>query len=165
MKPARHLSILAIGLSLFACSSGDQKNDGEEGGKKDGMSAEMKEVKELQKEVMEGHDTLMPKMKEIKGLKQEAKAMGDSLREAGDTALATRMDKTVTRLEEGHESMMEWMRQFDKPFMVEQDTLKASGPEEAIDYLEKQQEKVSSMERTMMDAMDSARSRLDSLAE
>lgn len=102
------------------------------------------------------HDQVMPKMGELQELKKKAARMADSLEERGDSALAATMDTTEVHLERGHESMMNWMRNYKQPA----DSIKAA---DAIDYLEGQKEKVKAMRETMMGALEQARGRLDSL--
>jgi chromosome segregation ATPase len=161
MKVLLRSFIVLLSLGLFACSSGDGEKGKDKS--KDRSSKKMKEVKQLQKEVKKVHDEVMPKMGELQSLKDEAKSLSDSLRSAGDTNIAARLDKTAARLERGHEAMMTWMRQYEKPYRVEPDTLKAASPSAAIDYLEGQKKDVEAMRDTMMGALKHARTRLDSL--
>ena len=140
--------ILLASLFFFSCSGGGHKQ-GDKGKK-------MREVRKLQKEVMKVHDQVMPKMGELQELKKKAARMADSLEERGDSALAATMDTTEVHLERGHESMMNWMRNYKQPA----DSIKAA---DAIDYLEGQKEKVKAMRETMMGALEQARGRLDSL--
>lgn len=159
MKSKFQVFGLAIAIGLASCSSGGEEKKGKG---KEASPEEMKEVKQLQEKVIKVHDEMMPKMGDIKSMKKEAKNLSDSLRDAGDTAVATRLDKTVTRLEKGHKSMMNWMRQFEKPYHEKPDTLRSASASEAIDYLKGQQKKVNAMRDTMMGALEDARTRLDS---
>ena len=156
MKSLRSLPILFLSITLIACSGGGSNKEGD---KNDG-DKKMEQVQKLQKEVMKVHDKVMPKMSELQKLKGRAEGLRDSLADAGDTALASRMDKTVTSLEEGHHAMMHWMHQFEKPFVADQDTLKAAGTSEAIDYLKGQRKKVNAMADSVLNALEKARSRI-----
>jgi hypothetical protein len=72
----------------------------------------------LQKEVMDVHDEIMPKMDELMTLKTEAKLKIrnlDSLSKSDTTLLAQKLpyDSLLISLDEADKAMMDWMHGFD----------------------------------------------------
>ncbi len=69
-------------------------------------------LKKLHNEVMEIHDSVMPRMSEIAKLKREMKKM---LNDNANSAKADSIQQLVYQLGEADEAMMNWMGEFKKP--------------------------------------------------
>lgn len=104
---------------------------------------------QLYDKVMAVHDEIMPKMGDISKYKKQLKEKIDELTAAGSDANVEKIDelkKALEGLENSHEEMMGWMREFDNNFegMVEK---------EVLDYLKKQKEKIETVGKTTNDAL------------
>lgn len=87
-----------------------------------------KETDVLYKKVMEVHDEIMPKMGDIMKLKkqlEEKLAELDTATEIDRTKI-DEIERAIADLDNSHEEMMSWMRQFDRDFegMVNEEILK-----------------------------------------
>lgn len=107
---------------------------------------------QLYDKVMAVHDEVMPKMGDMSKYKKQLKAKIEELTEAGADVNAEKIDelnKAVEGLENSHEEMMNWMREFDGDFegMVEK---------EIMDYLNDQIRKIESVAKTTNTALKSA---------
>jgi hypothetical protein len=87
-----------------------------------------KETDALYKKVMEVHDEIMPKMGDIMKLKKQLKEKLAELDTATeiDRAKIDDIERAIADLDNSHEEMMGWMRQFDRDFegMVNEEILK-----------------------------------------
>ncbi len=127
--------ILFTLLLVFAC--GDKKKNTQE---------------ELHDKVMALHDEIMPKMGDIMKFKKQLNNKIDALIEEGSDANAekiTELRNVVEDLENSHEGMMNWMREFDNDFegMVN---------EEVIKYLNEQVEKIEKVGESTNNALKKA---------
>jgi methylthioribose-1-phosphate isomerase len=98
------------------------------------------------------HDEIMPKMGDIMKYKKQLKAKIDALTEAGqeeNEAKIAELTKAVDDLENSHEEMMNWMREFDNDFegMVQQ---------EVMDYLKDQMTKIENVGKITNTAIKNA---------
>ena len=83
---------------------------------------------QLLDKVMALHDEIMPKMGDIMKYKKQLKAKMEELITAGEEVNEARiaeMKETIESLDNSHEGMMSWMREFDVDFegKVEEDVL------------------------------------------
>lgn len=104
---------------------------------------------QLYDKVMAVHDEIMPKMGDMSKFKKQLNEKIERLVVEGDEANADKINElkdVVKGLENSHEEMMSWMREFDKDFegMVEK---------EILDYLNKQKEKIESVGKTTSNAL------------
>ncbi len=104
---------------------------------------------QLYDRVMAVHDEIMPKMGDMSKYKKQLKEKIDALVAEGDEANAEKIDAlkdAVVGLENSHEEMMNWMREFDRDFegMVEK---------EIMDYLNNQFKKIETVGKTTNDAL------------
>jgi hypothetical protein len=87
-----------------------------------------KETDLLYNKVMEVHDEIMPKMGDIMKLKKQLKEKLAELDTATeiDRAKIDEIERAIADLDNSHEEMMGWMRQFDRDFegMVNEEILK-----------------------------------------
>jgi hypothetical protein len=87
-----------------------------------------KETDLLYNKVMEVHDEIMPKMGDIMKLKKQLKEKLAGLDTATeiDRAKIDEIERAIADLDNSHEEMMGWMRQFDRDFegMVNEEILK-----------------------------------------
>ena len=86
---------------------------------------------DLKQEVLDLHDEVMLEMGSIRTTK---KSLIEKIENSVDSIQATKLQESITQLDEAHESMMVWMRQFDPEY---------SGSKEEIDeYLNDQFEEI-----------------------
>jgi len=116
-------------------------------------------VQELEKEVMDIHDEVMPKMGEIMALKKELNqkiAELDSLQQEGasSTTLAQERQQAMditTRLSQADSLMMDWMYDYRG------DSAKALPAGEALEYFRIEKEKIVKVQETTTKSMQEAR--------
>ncbi len=138
MYPLISICILSLVL-LFGCQSSEEK-----------------QLEELQQQVIAIHDEIMPQMSTMIDLKEELTLKNQQLQQSGsedaqDQVIVNEM--IITNLDQAHESMMAWMRQFKK---VES----GADTESNRKYLHDQLEKIESVQEQMDHAMASAREAL-----
>jgi paraquat-inducible protein B len=113
-----------------------------------------KEVEnELYEEVMVIHDSIMPAMKDITILQKQIKQRISTL----DSSSAEEYDKLLSqreRLDQAHESMMEWMRTFDKD-------LENRSHEEIIEYLEDRKKRIAQVGTFMRETIEATKDSLN----
>lgn len=119
-----------------------------------------KKEEDLKKEIMDIHDELMPKMDNIHNLKKELQdnrgyLTSDSVA-SGTPALSTAdLDSLAQALENADESMMSWMRnynRFDDPEFSH---------EEQMEYLQKEKEKIETVRLKMISSIKEAENILE----
>lgn len=126
MKIFSTIMILCATL-IFSCQSSKKES-------KEGVNTI--DVEALKGAVIDIHDEVMPKMGQLMSLK---KALTDKISELeGDEQnkeKISQLEEAANNLENSHEQMMQWMRQFepDMDDMVQQ---------EIVSYLEDQKEKI-----------------------
>ena len=119
------LPIILIAVAMLA-SCGEKKEDAQ---------------KALLDKVMKVHDEVMPLMGDIMKYKKELNTRIDELLESGveeQEAQIAELKKAVEELENSHEGMMSWMRQFDSDF-------EGKVEEEVMAYLKDQMTKIESV--------------------
>lgn len=111
MNSIKYTLILLICFTV-ACSSSEQIQD------KTDLYADKEEIVTIDKdandklfaEVMAIHDEVMPEMGSIR---RTRKALLDKLENTEDEAVGKVLQEQADKLDESHEAMMGWMRQFD----------------------------------------------------
>jgi Mg2+ and Co2+ transporter CorA len=87
-----------------------------------------KETDLLYKKVMEVHDEIMPKMGDIMKLKKQLKEKIAELNASAeaDSVKISSLELAIADLDNSHEEMMGWMRQFNRDYegMVNEEILK-----------------------------------------
>jgi uncharacterized protein YoxC len=88
-----------------------------------------KEAKDvLYEQVMEVHDEIMPKMGDIMKYKKQLKSKVDALAENAEvnSEKIGELQQAITDLDNSHEEMMAWMREFNPDFegMVSEEIMK-----------------------------------------
>lgn len=101
MKYLKHKIILIVSLLIFASSCDEKK------------SAENEKLTKLKAEVIHEHDVAMAKMGTLMKLKKELNSRKES---TADEGVKVSVDQTISELDEAHEGMMNWMRNFTKKF-------------------------------------------------
>ena len=97
-----------------------------------------KEAKDvLYDKVMEVHDEIMPKMGDIMKYKKQLKSKMDALAENAEVNAEKigKLKLAIANLDNSHEEMMRWMREFDPDF-------EGMVSEEIIKYLDDQKTKI-----------------------
>lgn len=97
-----------------------------------------KKIDDLQDKVMAVHDEVMPKMGDLMKYKKQLKAKIDTLTSQGleeNEAKIAQMEEAIMDLDNSHEQMMGWMREYNPDFegMVK---------EEVMEYLDDQMGKI-----------------------
>ena len=80
-------------------------------------SAEEEQLEQLQIEVLAVHDEIMPEMGTLNDLKTQLLEQNEALKVSQDSTVADQViinEMVVAQLDQAHESMMAWMRQFQK---------------------------------------------------
>ncbi|MCK5705281.1 MAG: hypothetical protein KAI29_29225 [Cyclobacteriaceae bacterium] len=106
----------------------------------------------LYKQVMAVHDEIMPKMGAIMKYKKQLNKKIDTLIEEGNDANADKiaeLTQAIADLDNSHEEMMNWMREFDNDFegMVN---------EEVMEYLNNQKDKIENVGKVANSALSNA---------
>jgi HPt (histidine-containing phosphotransfer) domain-containing protein len=140
MKQLFYLLILPVVFSA-ACS---------DAGKKEATDA-------LYDQVMAVHDEVMPKMGELMSLKKSLTTRADSLKALGTEevkALAEQLEGTAAQLENSHQGMMSWMREFNNDF-------DGMAQEEVLKYLEEQKTKIAEVGKMTEESIQQAKELLN----
>jgi uncharacterized protein YoxC len=116
-----------------------------------------KETKDvLYDQVMEVHDEIMPKMGDIMKYKKQLKIKMEEL--AADPEMnAEKIEKVkqaITELDNSHEDMMAWMREFNPDF-------EGMVTEEVMQYLNEQKVKIEQVGKETYAALNSAEELID----
>lgn len=102
-------------------------------------SGEKEAVNLLYDQVMNEHDEIMPKMGELMSLKKNLATLADSLKSVGSDEAqvqAEELEASAAILENSHQGMMSWMREFNNNF-------EGMAQDEVIRYLEEQKRQIS----------------------
>lgn len=149
MKTYRFAIIALFAFSAFLMTSCGNNEDREK-------------IQEKHEDVMEIHDEVMPMMKDVRGLKADLTAKAeelsknDSLNQYDNTV--REMKIIIQQLEEADEAMMTWMRAYDKP-------TKDDEVNEALQYLENQEEKVRTVKSKILNSVEVAENQLKAIDE
>lgn len=143
MKLTYKLLILFL-VVLAACGKPSTQNAEE-----DNQEANDDPNQALYDMVMDVHDEVMPKMDDIYKIKSQLQEKivnsPDLVQERKDA-----LEKMILSLDSANNSMMVWMRQFNRP----PDSLDV---EEARAYLESQMEKINAVKETMLSTLEEAK--------
>ena len=129
------ISLLLICAFVFACSSKESDKQAQ-----------------LLDKVMEVHDAVMPKMGDIMKYKTQLNSKIDELIAAGEEQNAetiAQLKDAVEQLDNSHEGMMSWMRNFDQDF-------EGKVEEEVMEYLKDQQAKIEEVSTVTNTALKNA---------
>ncbi len=80
-------------------------------------NAEQKQLEQLQNEVLAVHDDVMPHMGTVNELKTSLVEKNEMLKASEDSSQIDQVilnDMLITKLDQAHEGMMAWMRQFER---------------------------------------------------
>ena len=139
MKQQIYLLSLILLFCLNSCGDGQQnQNEGE-------VSQE-----ELYDEVMAVHDEVMPRMGDLMNYQSQLKGKIDSLPE-GQAEETESLQSVVDELEEAHDAMMGWMRNFNRDY-------EGMTEEEVMEYLRQEKEKIEEVKEKMNSALQEAES-------
>lgn len=115
MKKILFTIISLSALVLISCSNGDKKHD-HSGHKTDEPKTA---ADSLYKDVMAGHDEVMPKMGKIRGAQKEAQRLIDSIlalppkAQAAAASLKTKLEELIKDLGNADFEMDKWMTEFN----------------------------------------------------
>lgn len=144
MNYSNLLLFLVSFLFLTACGSNGTSTE------------ELSKNEQLREEIIEAHDEVMPKMGELKSLEKKAIEAAEELQAADpvDTNQVEALKALAYDLNEAHEAMFVWMRQYE----VEDGE---RSEEELKSYLDDQLEKVNEVNVKVKDALKKAGELLD----
>ncbi len=137
----KHALYLLLLFSLVGAACQNTSNPNEASSDVDVDSLSPREA--LYSEVMQIHDDVMPKMHDIMSLSKKLKAV-----KATNESDILEIKNKITDLENAGESMMVWMRNFNPDG--------GNTPEEALEYLEGEKEKIKTVKREMEGAIANA---------
>lgn len=109
-------------------------------------------LKKLHNEVMDIHDSVMPRMSEIGKLKRQ---LNEKLEENADSVNSESIQQMVYQLGEADEAMMNWMGEFKKPDY--------SDFENAQKVYEQEKSKITTVRNKMMSTISKAKALQESL--
>ena len=105
----RFLCMLIV-LFVVACGSSEEAKDKTDLYEEEIIPIDQTENEKLFAEVMAIHDEVMPEMGDIR---RTRKGLLDKLETTTDEATAEVLKEQAYKLDESHEAMMNWMRQFN----------------------------------------------------
>jgi len=112
-----------------------------------------KQEEELEKEVLEIHDEVMPQMGEVARLRDELEKRKESL-DSLASKQAQIIDELIAQLSEANQGMMDWMRNYSADFA----NMKH---DEVMDYLEEQRKSVEDVHSEIGKAIEDAKHQLE----
>jgi cell division FtsZ-interacting protein ZapD len=136
-------SLLFLLLISFSCTSHNTQKE-----------------ENLKKEIMDIHDEVMPKMGNIYNLKKELEKnreylTSDSIPSNTPKISTSDLDSLLEALENADESMMSWMRSYNK---FDDENL---SHEEQMEYLQKEKEKIETVRLKMISSIKEAENLLE----
>ena len=131
---------------VFSCSGSAREQDSK------ALSAEQQEVSELEDQVIAIHDEVMPRMGTLVSLKDQLISKNSALETSGNQGakdLVIINSLVIDNLDQAHESMMDWMRNFE-PVDLEGD------PDINKTYLQEELVKINSVKELVENAIEAA---------
>jgi len=140
--------ILALALILFSCGSGSRQTKEQimEGKKWD--------------EVMANHDVVMPMMSTTHKIRKSLKNYINT-QDASDAALVNQAAQLVTDLDKADESMMDWMKNYQK--LGELQGTKSH--EEIMQYLEQEDKNIAKVKELFDTSIESGQAFLNKITQ
>jgi len=109
-----------------------------------------KSVEELQADVIEVHDEVMPKMDDIMKLKAQLKLIKVDTSEVLPSDELVLVNNLIDNLEKADKSMMNWMRNYDS-------LMEGMSEEEKLNYLMKEEAAIKLVKQKMLSAISEAK--------
>ncbi|GAB3332815.1 hypothetical protein GCM10027429_12640 [Marivirga atlantica] len=109
-----------------------------------------KSVEELQADVIEVHDEVMPKMDDIMKLKAQLKLIKADTAEVLPSDELILVNNLIDNLEKADKSMMNWMRNYDS-------LMEGMSEEEKLTYLMKEEAAIKLVKQKMLSAISEAK--------
>jgi peptidoglycan hydrolase CwlO-like protein len=134
-----------LSLFLLSCSTSTPETAGEN----IKLTPQQQELKDLENRVLRIHDEVMPLMGSLIVLKEKVEDLNKELASSGTAEAADQViinDMIINNLDQAHESMMSWMRNY-KPIDIETDL------ENNKAFLEDQESKINSVKKEVYGAM------------
>ncbi len=110
MKTLSKILLISLVSFVVACGSSEQAKDKSDLYEKEIIPIEQNDNDKLMAEVMAIHDEVMPEMGSIR---RTRKALLDKLENTTDDEVGKVLQDQADKLDESHEAMMVWMRQFN----------------------------------------------------
>jgi hypothetical protein len=143
-----------IVLALFSCvSATDEENS------TSNISPAQLEVQQLEQQVIDIHDEVMPLMGTMVTLKDQIEEKNKQLEASGDAASNDQVivnSMVISNLDQAHEGMMQWMRDFKKV-----DVDKAT--EMDLEHLEAERQKILLVQEQVSKAITAAEETLGTI--
>ena len=134
-------------LTVFSCSSSTQESD-----QSQELTAEQKQLSDLEDQVIAIHDEVMPAMGTLISLKEQLETKNSELETSGDLNAKDQVivnSLVIDNLDQAHESMMDWMRNYE-PVDLDQDY------QQNLIYLQEELEKISAVKELSDNAIAAA---------
>ncbi|MEK9749940.1 MAG: hypothetical protein VW236_00110 [Flavobacteriaceae bacterium] len=152
MKRLLYIFILSVGLLLGGCAQYSSSKDG----------AQKSETAAIDPYSMEGvmavHDEVMPKMGEISMLI-------DALKEQADKNPDSPQANAMSKLQESHKAMMDWMREFGDAFTSDEILKGAALSDEKKERLRLEAERIKSVKTLMLESIAEGQNLLEEAAQ
>jgi len=129
----KNLMIAALIIVAAACSPS----------KKGEATQEETQKPDLNSQVMAVHDEVMPKMGDLRAVQKKLSAMADSM--SMDSVSAASYRDLAARVAAANESMMDWMRNFNRDFQGTDEEVRA--------YLEGELKKIKKVREEMLGSL------------
>lgn len=112
--------------------------------------SEQEQKAELESKVMQVHDEAMAKMSQTYHLRRDLRALRDTLEaQQADSATLQLLQRHLSLLNKADDAMMDWMHHYHAP-----DSL---AHQQAMDYLQQEQEKINTVNAKMDSTIAAAR--------
>jgi hypothetical protein len=152
MKRLLYIFILSVGLLLGGCAQYSSSKDG----------TQKSETAAIDPYSMEGvmavHDEVMPKMGEISMLI-------DALKEQADKNPDSPQANAMSKLQESHKAMMDWMREFGDAFTSDEILKGAALSDEKKERLRLEAERIKSVKTLMLESIAEGQNLLEEAAQ
>jgi len=134
-------------IFIFSCSTSTRESDQESS-----LTPEQQEVSELEDQVIAMHDEVMPQLGTLMSLKDQLESQNEELESSGESDAKDQViinSLVIENLDQAHQSMMDWMRNFQGVDL-------AGDPTANLQYLEEELEKINSVKQQVTSAISAA---------
>lgn len=139
------ISTTILSIFLYACGSDSIEK----------QEKPLSEPEQLQKEVMEIHDAVMPKMSDLNRVKRKLKDLIES-NSSFSNPEKEKINITIDEIISAENAMMDWMKAYKAPKATDP-------PEKVIDYLKDEKIRISTVNDQMLQTLKNGESLLAQL--
>lgn len=144
----RSFYYLIVIFITISCSTSTRESDAESGN----LSPEQQKVSDLEEQVIEVHDEVMPRMGTLVSLKEQLESENiklESSEQAGAQDQVIVNSLVMENLDTAHESMMDWMRNFQGVDL-------GGDPNANLEYLQEELDNINMIKQQVEDAIAAA---------